>query len=63
MDNICSSFYGDFNYSAFQIQIPSTSIPPIDPLISCIMQRFLTNQELDIDGRDSNEGVDNTSEL
>ena len=38
-------------------------LPLIDPLIKCILQRFLTNQELDIDGRDSNEGVDNTSEL
>ena len=38
-------------------------LPLIDPLIKYIMQRFLTNQELDVDGRDSNEGVYNTSEL
>ena len=38
-------------------------LPLIDPLIKYIMQRFLTNQELDVDGRDSNEGVVSTSEL
>lgn len=38
-------------------------LPLIDPLIKYIMQRFLTNQELDVDGRGSSEGVYNTSEL
>ena len=38
-------------------------LPLIDPLIKCIMQRFLTVQELDIDGENEYETMEITTEL